>query len=296
MKIKFFLVSLLVFVLAISAQAAPKNGGGGASDVNVVNTPLEVINMNCTFGEAPTITLGGVSPTSPVVGGGVSLQLNAADPEGGYITIKSEFVEMPAFSEAVLTPAVGSTPAFYPDIEGMYVIQSKVIDEDGCSAVLQTMIETNNPTTVCQTGEYLSSGSCIPWTDCVPGQYVVQEGTQTTDRICADCAPGTTSYTTNASVCVEEVTNHPPVITSVDILPETPTTDDNLTCIATGEDQDGDTITFHYSWLRNGSTILIDTNTLNSNFTSSGDLIACSVFADDGTVITSEEKASVFIQ
>ncbi len=45
------------------------------------------------------------------------------------------------------------------------------------------------------------AGSCRAWRDCQPGSYVGEEGTATTDRVCAICPAGTVSTTLNAVGC-----------------------------------------------------------------------------------------------
>lgn len=44
---------------------------------------------------------------------------------------------------------------------------------------------------------------CRDWTSCVPGQYVVTEGTADSNRICAACPQGSFSAVDNASDCTE---------------------------------------------------------------------------------------------
>lgn len=49
--------------------------------------------------------------------------------------------------------------------------------------------------------------------------------------------------------------NTAPVVTSVEIAPADPDTDGTVTATASGFDPDGDTVTFTYQWLKNGSPI-----------------------------------------
>jgi hypothetical protein len=44
------------------------------------------------------------------------------------------------------------------------------------------------------------STPCVPWSDCLPGQYVVSEGTPSKDRVCGACSGGY-SITANAPFC-----------------------------------------------------------------------------------------------
>jgi alpha-tubulin suppressor-like RCC1 family protein len=43
--------------------------------------------------------------------------------------------------------------------------------------------------------------TCAPFTDCVPGERVVTEGSNTANRVCVHCDVGTSNSTTNATTC-----------------------------------------------------------------------------------------------
>ena len=51
-------------------------------------------------------------------------------------------------------------------------------------------------------------------------------------------------------------TNSPPVITSVNILPERPNKESELNLFIQSQDPDGDPITYQYQWLRNDDEII----------------------------------------
>ena len=63
-------------------------------------------------------------------------------------------------------------------------------------------------TAPCGSGTWDNDGNpataCVPWTDCLAGQYVVSDGTATTDRTCAACGSGTFSTTINAASCTPD--------------------------------------------------------------------------------------------
>lgn len=121
-------------------------------DVNVTNEPLKVVVTDpcCCHSDCGTfkpVIWGDFSPGSPVVGGAVVLSLGVTDSDNDptcglsqHFTINSEFVQMPPFSTTALTPTVGYTPAFYPDVAGEYVVRSTVTDEVGCSSSTDTVI------------------------------------------------------------------------------------------------------------------------------------------------------------
>lgn len=202
-----FCIFLIVMCSAIpfSGKAAPPTDKAPCSGTEDGSNP-------------PTIVVDSVFPESPLVGEGVSFLLIAEDPDGQSIIIRSEFVEAPAFSEAKLKPPVGSTPAFYPDVEGTYIIRSTVTDERDCSSFVEVEVTAGLGETDCQPGEYVNGDqcsacpagtfsdttnatSCVTWTDCVQGEYVEPPGTATSDRGCSACPLGYTSYTINAASC-----------------------------------------------------------------------------------------------
>jgi|GEM_PF-2693061 len=89
------------------------------------------------------------------------------------------------------------------------------------------------------------------------------------------------------SYCCNYCPNNPPSKPSVYITPSNPTTDDDLYCYANSYDADGDTITYHYRWYRNGSLYTTTSTTSNYSFisrtaTKDCDSWKCVVTAFDG--------------
>jgi len=77
--------------------------------------------------------------------------------------------------------------------------------------------------------------------------------------------------------------NSPPVITSVQILPENPTVESELRLDVQGHDPDGDSMTFLPQWIRNGKEIVGERkNTLTLKDFKKGDSIEVSVIPSDG--------------
>lgn len=76
------------------------------------------------------------------------------------------------------------------------------------------------------------------------------------------------------------ITNTVPVVDSVAINPDPATTSDDLTCLATGSDDDGDALTFSYTWTVNGIGAGSG-ETLSSTAFSKGDVIGCEATAND---------------
>lgn len=44
---------------------------------------------------------------------------------------------------------------------------------------------------------------CNPWTNCVPGQRITNDGTTSTNQVCGACPAGYYSYTNNAATCTQ---------------------------------------------------------------------------------------------
>jgi hypothetical protein len=80
-------------------------------------------------------------------------------------------------------------------------------------------------------------------------------------------------------------TNRPPIITSVNIVPQTPNKESDLDIITRSQDPDGDPVTYHYQWINNNEEILgEDKNILKSGNFKKGDLIQVRVTPSDGKV------------
>jgi hypothetical protein len=80
-------------------------------------------------------------------------------------------------------------------------------------------------------------------------------------------------------------TNSPPVITSIQVLPENPNIEGELNLFIQSQDPDGDSITYQYQWVRNDEEILGETkNSLKMGNLKKGDLIRVKVTPHDGKV------------
>jgi hypothetical protein len=84
---------------------------------------------------------------------------------------------------------------------------------------------------------------------------------------------------------VKTKTNSPPVITSVNILPEKPNRESELNLLIQSKDPDGDPITYQHQWLKNEEEIIgQNQNTLKKVNFKKGDLIQVRVTPFDGKV------------
>lgn len=78
----------------------------------------------------------------------------------------------------------------------------------------------------CAAGTWDADGdpasACVAWSDCSPGTYVAEEGTESADRRCEPCDPATFSTTTNVTACTAATVCAPGTYVSA---PATPTSD-----------------------------------------------------------------------
>lgn len=92
------------------------------------------------------------------------------------------------------------------------------------------------------------------------------------------------------------ILNSPPVITSVTIAPLEPTTNDDLTCVASGvDDADGDPVSVIYAWTVNGQSAGTG-GFLSSTNTTQGDTVVCTATPHDGEEFGEPESSEVVIQ
>ena len=89
-------------------------------------------------------------------------------------------------------------------------------------------------------------------------------------------------------------TNTPPVIAGVTISPNMPQSDDNLTCMYTTFDAEGDTVTATVVWKVNGNIIASGTDTLSIGY-AVGDEVECVVSGSDGQAPGNTDSDTVTI-
>lgn len=93
----------------------------------------------------------------------------------------------------------------------------------------------------------------------------------------------TLSCENSANIGSKPDANSPPVISSINILPENPTKDSELNTFVQSHDPDGDLVTFQYQWLRNEEEIIGENkNNLKNGNLKKGDLIQARVTPFDG--------------
>ncbi|MBM73790.1 MAG: hypothetical protein CMK59_00200 [Proteobacteria bacterium] len=132
-------------------------------------------------------------------------------------------------------------------------------------------------------GVSVLTGATLPASNTTKGDvWVVQatpsDGTSTGDY-------GETSIT---------ISNTAPELTAVSISPNTPSSQDNLTCSTTSTDADSDPVSVTYQWFSNGNLLSSTTDTLNGPF-QDGDELTCAATPSDGTDTGLTVETSVLI-
>ena len=165
-------------------------------------------------------------------------------------------------------------PAYTTD--NLTATASGSIDPDG-SPVSYIYAWYQNGVLTSSTGSLLSSGSTT-------------KGDNWTVRVTP-----TDGITTGAYV-EESITiaNSPPSIASMSISPNTPSTQDTISCTAIGTDADGDPTTISYSWLINSSPISGNSSSLSGPFVN-GDVITCRATPNDGSTNGSFSELDITI-
>lgn len=92
-------------------------------------------------------------------------------------------------------------------------------------------------------------------------------------------------------------TNAPPSQPVIAISPQNPGDNHSLKCsiVDPSQDPDGDTLSYHYSWIINGETIEETSSDLSHLNTSEGDNVVCRVLVSDGLLLSEGALAQVSI-
>lgn len=93
------------------------------------------------------------------------------------------------------------------------------------------------------------------------------------------------------------IQNSAPTTPSVDVTPNYPEDDDDLTCsvVTASTDADGDAITYTYTWTVNGVASAVTSSSVSAAYTSDGETWVCSVTATDGTSTSSAASDSALV-
>ena len=141
---------------------------------------------------------------------------------------------------------------------------------------------------------YLNGTAIVGATDVtLDGTYFVKGDSVTVEVSPFDGFDYGSAVTSGARV----IQNSTPSAPGVDVTPNYPEDDAELTCTVAvaSTDADGDSLTYTYSWTVNGVASAITTATVDAGYTSDGETWACSVLADDGSVTSTAGTDSVVV-
>ena len=202
--------------------------------------------------------------------------VTVSDPSGGTDTSDSTAIlgnRDPIISDVSLSP----DPLYNTDIATCTITSS---DPDG-DALAETFSWSNQTTST-----VLGSNSTLTLT---PG-YISPQETLLCSAIVSDPHGGTMSM--DGTIVLD---NRAPTVSSAAITPTSPTSADDLTCLASGgSDPDGQTVSYQYRWYRNGSLDAQTGSTLYAPHIQ-GETITCEVLPGDGMVTGTEVSTSVSI-
>jgi len=301
----------------------------GASEVSLqVNDPeqaagLDTITISVSDGEPPEITL--TSPTDgDVYTEGESILFAAtitdvdnppeeitvswaSDLDGEFSTQGPDSADVAQFNLATLSAGTHNLTVTATDSRELYRSALATITINGVPtaptvSIAPTPADTNDDLTATATDstdpdgqtvtyqyEWLLNGS-VTSTGAVLANSQTEKGQSWTVRATpsdgiSDGAPGEASIT---------ISNAPPVVDTVSISPNAPSTQDTLTCAAVTSDADSDTVTVTYTWFVGQNAQTSTSNTLNGPFLN-GDLVTCRVTPNDGEDDGDYGEASVTI-
>ncbi|TNE90031.1 MAG: hypothetical protein EP330_09390 [Deltaproteobacteria bacterium] len=88
--------------------------------------------------------------------------------------------------------------------------------------------------------------------------------------------------------------NQPPTVDSVTVSPASPGTNDAITCLVEGSDDDGDTLTVTYEWILNGTTTSYTGETFGGSV-SVGNTLACRATVEDDQFSATRTSSTVTV-
>jgi hypothetical protein len=134
--------------------------------------------------------------------------------------------------------------------------------------------------TVTHTYTWSVNGTVLPQ---YTGSHLPAGVTHTGDQVQVVITPNDGHEDGTPTTLVVEVTNAPPVVDGVTLVPHAPYPNQNVTANATASDADGDPVTLAYTWTVNGTPVVGATGpTLPHSHYDSDDVIVVTVVANDG--------------
>ena len=176
-----------------------------------------------------------------------------------------------------------------PTAPSVSLMPDPVYTTDNLTAVASGSIDPDG-TLVSYTYEWYQNGVLTGSTGTLLSSSNTTKGDNWTVRVTPTDGITTGPY-------VEEsitISNSPPEIGSMSISPNNPSTQDTISCSATGTDADGDPTTISYSWLINSSPVSGTSSSLSGPFVN-GDVITCRATPNDGSTDGSYSQLDIII-
>ncbi|MFC1691101.1 hypothetical protein ACFL0W_02865 [Nanoarchaeota archaeon] len=173
-------------------------------------------------------------------------------------------------------PTVDQVWAINSTINHSFTIYANATDANmaSCKVYYGTSSPPSQSKSGTMTGSnpYTCSGYLDSYTDGLPIGSIIYARIEFTDS---------GGLTTNSSIISNNLPNHNPLLSNVNIQPASPQITDNLTCNYTASDTDADSLSVKYDWLLNSASQNINSQTLGKGNTSGDQNWSCSVNASD---------------
>ena len=242
---------------------------GQAQDIDIPATDLTTLWHSDRDGDLGTGTItsqGEVTMVAPSLSSGVhTITLEVTDEVGG-ICVDTTLINMGTPPSITIdspvdgtTFGLGEAVSFYATVSDQEELPSQI----GLvwTSSIDGEISTQGPTST-GTAQFSTTG--------------LSSGTHTIFVTATDGL----GLTSDASVAVQ--INSPPSQPTVNLVPTAPTSSDDITAIVTGSvDPDGDSISYSYDWILNGSSTGYTSSTLPASATSKGEVWVLQVTPSD---------------
>ena len=274
-----------------SVELSPDPAYEGDTLACTPDTASDADGDSVTYSYAWTVDGASVAPTSSTLTGtyfdkddAVSCTVTANDGDDDSTPVESNTVTIsntaPSMTSATISPSSPVTG------DSLSVSVSGWSDDDGDSEGYRYQWYINGSAASGATSDTLGYGS----TEKEDEIYVVVEPWDGDDA---------GSSVTSATVTVE---NTAPSTPTIAVTPSSPQPDEALTCSVTtsSSDDDGDTVTYVYTWYKDGvsatSTSTTSTsNTLAASYTADGETWTCEVYGTDGDDASSTVSDAVVV-
>lgn len=271
------------------------------------NADQVVVSVTQLDDQPPTVPDVIIYPQEPVSGQGlfVGILTESVDPEGGAVTYeyawsvngesRPEFSGLDEIPSGIATLGDTWTAQVRSSDGTLYSdVAEDTVTVDGSGPIITVSINPENPNATdnlaCSweaydpDGEEIVEESALWFVDGVEAgdaaAPLFNENFSVDDIVA--CEVTATSSQTNTANAQVTISNNPPVLNSMNIVPVEIYEDTTVTCEVSAGDEDGDEVTILYAWVVNDDTVLEGSPTVDGEYFDKGDAIYCRVIADDG--------------